>query len=141
MTLALVEDRAYVAACAGTPEGDMPDAMVDVVYKICPRESWLAATRTGALPRSAVDARDGFVHLSSAAQVRGTAERHFAGQRDLVLLAVVPERLAPGALRWEPSRGGELFPHLYDELRPEHVARVDPLGVDARGAFVFPPLE
>jgi uncharacterized protein (DUF952 family) len=111
------------------------------IYKICPAAAWREAERSGVLRLSAVDARDGFIHLSAAHQVRATAEKHFAGQGDLLLLAVEPAKLPQGALRWEPSRGGDLFPHLYGDLRPEHVAWAAPLERDAQGGFVFPALE
>jgi len=91
------------------------------LYKICSQHSWSQALQTGHLPISLADARDGYVHLSAAHQVRGTLERHFAGQPDLVLLVIAAARLPAGALRWEPARNGELFPHLYAELRTELV--------------------
>ena len=69
------------------------------------------------MPRAPVDVSDGFVHLSSAAQVEETAAKHFAGQTELLLLDVDETRLVPGTLRWEPSRGGALFPHVYGEPR------------------------
>jgi uncharacterized protein (DUF952 family) len=80
---------------------------------------------------SAVDLADGFIHFSSAAQAAETARRHFAGQADLVVLAVDAERLGP-ALVWEPSRGGALFPHLHAPLAADDVAdvREAPLGAD-----------
>ena len=88
----------------------------------------------------ALDLRDGFIHFSTAAQVRETAARHFAGAADLLLVAVSTEALGP-ALTWEPSRGGDLFPHLYGELPFEAVRWVTPLPLDAAGQHVFPPLE
>ncbi len=112
--------------------------MDDFVYKICPRPAWLEAVRTGALAPSEADRRDGFVHLSAAHQVRATAAKHFAGQPELVLLTVAASRAADGALRWEVSRGGDRFPHLYEPLTPAHVVRLDPLALGADGAHVFP---
>jgi uncharacterized protein (DUF952 family) len=113
--------------------------MDPVVYKICPREEWLRARQFGALVPSGDDVRDGYVHLSRAGQVRGTLARHFAGRADLVLLAVRVERLPDGALRWEPSRGGELFPHLYDaRLSIASVEQVFELPLDAEGAHALP---
>jgi uncharacterized protein (DUF952 family) len=108
-----------------------------VIYKIVPRGVWEAAGRTGVLSPALVDVKDGYVHLSSADQVRETARRHFAGQGDLVLLTVDPARLPAGALRWEPSRGGALFPHLHGELRAEHVVAAEPLPIEG-GAHRFP---
>lgn len=106
------------------------------VYKIEGREAWQDAERRGAYRGSAVDARDGFIHLSSAAQLAETVARHFAGRDDLLLVAVNPEPLGE-ALKWEPSRGGALFPHLYGELPLGAVLSVTalPLGRDGRHRF------
>lgn len=109
-----------------------------VVYKICAREEWVRARQLGALMPSHDDQRDGYVHLSRASQVRGTLARHFAGRADLVLLAVRVERLPEGTLRWEASRGGELFPHLYDRLGVASVEQVFDLPLDATGAHALP---
>jgi uncharacterized protein (DUF952 family) len=109
-----------------------------LVYKICPREEWVRARQFGALVPSQDDQRDGYVHLSRASQLRGTLARHFAGREDLVLLAVRVERLPEGALRWEPSRGGELFPHLYDRLGVASVEQVFDLPLDAAGVHALP---
>jgi uncharacterized protein (DUF952 family) len=92
------------------------------VYKICTAHEW----RDG----SAVDQRDGFIHLSTGAQLAETLRRHFAGQRDLVLVELDPAALG-GELRWEPSRGGDLFPHLYGGLAVSLAQRVSP--VEATG--------
>lgn len=113
------------------------------VYKIASRDEWARTEADGVYPGSPADARDGYVHLSTGAQVRETAARHFAGRDDLVLLDVSVAALArscPGALRWEPSRGGELFPHLHAKLPRDAVAGVRPLPVSADGAHEFPPL-
>jgi len=109
-----------------------------VLYKILRRELWARAQSEGRMPWAPVDVADGFVHLSAADQVRETAAKHFAGQPDLVLLTVDPDRLAPDTLRWEPSRGGALFPHVYGDVPLDAVARVDPLPW-TDGAFRFPP--
>ena len=85
------------------------------IYKICPASAWREAERQGVYRGSADDARDGFIHFSTAAQVMGTARKHFAGQAGLFLIAVDAEALGE-ALRMERSRNGELFPHLYGEL-------------------------
>ena len=89
--------------------------MSDSIYKIMPAADWAAAKAAGAYTGSADDVRDGFIHFSTREQVAGTLARHFAGQQDLVLVTVDPEQLGT-ALVWEPSRGGALFPHLYDVL-------------------------
>lgn len=108
-------------------------AVAEPVYKICSASGWQACAQHGALPDSSDDARDGYVHLSSAAQVRGSCARHFAGQRDLWLLELDPAALADGALRWESARDGQLFPHLYGELRHAAVVRADRITVTADG--------
>lgn len=87
-----------------------------LVYKILRGDEWRTLQQDGELQGSPIDLRDGFVHLSSAEQVAETAARHFAGVADLMLLAFDAAALGD-ALRWEPSRGGALFPHLYRPLR------------------------
>jgi uncharacterized protein (DUF952 family) len=89
--------------------------MDTLIYKVCSRAEWEAAVALGVYRGSTADRRDGFIHLSTADQVEGTLRAHFAGQDDLVLVEVDPGTLG-AALRFEPSRGGALFPHLYGEL-------------------------
>ena len=108
------------------------------LYKICPRQSWSEALERGALPISRDDQRDGYVHLSAGHQLRGTLDKHFAGQTELLLLVIPGTGLPPGALRWELSRGGESFPHLYAELRCEFVRQVIELTHDADGRQRLP---
>jgi uncharacterized protein (DUF952 family) len=107
------------------------------IYKICTAAEWHAAEHAGVYRGSAVDARDGFIHFSTAEQAAETAAKWFAGQRDLVLVAVDAEALGE-RLKWEPSRGGALFPHLYGELPLAAVHRVDPLPLDETGHRAFP---
>jgi uncharacterized protein (DUF952 family) len=109
------------------------------VYKICPAMEWREAERIGSYRGSEADRRDGFIHLSTAEQVAETAARHFPRQSDLVLIAVDVAALGD-RLKWEPSRGDALFPHLYGELPLEAVRRFDPLPLDADGRHKFPPL-
>ncbi len=92
-----------------------------ILYKILTRPDWEAFREAGIFRGSAHDIRDGFIHFSAADQLAATAAKHFAGQTGLVLLQVDGDRLAPPQLRWEPSRGGDLFPHLYGPLRLEDV--------------------
>jgi len=101
------------------------------IYKILSREEWLKAFEAGAFAGSAVDLKDGYIHFSTGAQVRETAQRHFAGINNLVVLEVDAAALG-AALKWEPSRGGALFPHLYATLRPSDVIAVydAPSGAD-----------
>ena len=85
------------------------------IYKICERTAWQEAESAGLYRGSALDIRDGFIHFSTAAQAGETAAKHFAGQTDLMLIAVDGDALG-AALKWETSRGGDLFPHLYATL-------------------------
>ncbi|MGB9042400.1 MAG: DUF952 domain-containing protein [Pseudolabrys sp.] len=110
-----------------------------VLYKICPAPLWREAKRAGVFRGSEVDRRDGFIHFSTGAQVAETASKHFAGQSDLLLVSVNATQLGD-RLKWEPSRGGTLFPHLYGELEVTAVARVEPLLLGPDGRHVFPPL-
>jgi uncharacterized protein (DUF952 family) len=111
-----------------------------LLYKICPEDAWREAERRGSFAGSLVDLTDGFIHLSTAAQVRATAAKHFARQPDLLLIAVDEARLGP-ELRYEPSRGGDLFPHLYGPLPAEAVRSVERLPLAPDGGHVFPQLE
>jgi uncharacterized protein (DUF952 family) len=101
------------------------------IYKILPRPQWSAAHEAGRFAGSGIDLADGYIHFSTAAQAGETARRHFAGQADLVVLEVEADDLGE-ALRWEPSRGGDLFPHLYGPLAAGLVRYVTeaPLGAD-----------
>ena len=101
------------------------------IYKILAREEWAAAEAAGAFAGSAVDLTDGYIHFSTAAQAPETARRHFAGQAGLVVLEIEADDLGE-ALVWEPSRGGDLFPHLYGPLPIDRVRAVTdaPLGAD-----------
>jgi len=113
---------------------------MSTIYKILPASLWDAAERQGVFRGSPIDMQDGFIHFSIAEQAVETAAKHFAGERDLVLLHVDAARLG-GRLKWEPSRGGALFPHLYGELELDAVIRVDPLPLAADGRHKFPPLD
>ena len=102
------------------------------VYKILPRAEWIAAQDAGVFAGSAIDLQDGFIHLSTSAQAGETARLHFAGREGLVLLKLSAADLGE-ALRWEPSRGGQLFPHLYGPLDPVRVLAAGPLALNADG--------
>ena len=108
-----------------------------IVYKIVPAALWRDAETRGVFDGAPIDRRDGYIHLSTAAQVRETARLHFAGQDGLLLVAVETGRLGD-ALRHEPSRGGALFPHLYGSLRLDAVLWARPLPRGADGGHVFP---
>lgn len=109
-----------------------------LIYKIAPGALWSAALAAGQFDGAPVDLADGFIHFSTAQTVRETAAKHFAGQHDLLLVAVDPGRLAAHALRWEPSRGGLLFPHLYAPLPLDAVMWTVPLPLGTEGLHLFP---
>jgi uncharacterized protein (DUF952 family) len=110
------------------------------IYKICPEALWRQAEETGIFHGAAIDLSDGFIHFSTASQVRETAAKHFAGQAGLLLAAIDTAKLGD-ALKYEVSRGGALFPHLYAPLDLAAVRWVKPLPLDASGAHQFPVLE
>lgn len=95
------------------------------IFKILPRAAWDQALAAGRFDGSAVDLRDGFIHFSAADQLAETARRHFADEGDLMVLTVDADSLG-AALRWEPSRGGALFPHLYAALDCDAVVDARP---------------
>src|SRR5436305_11776047 len=107
------------------------------IYKICTAAEWREAERGGVYRGSAADRKDGFIHFSTAEQAAATAAKWFAGQRDLVPVAVDADALGD-RLKWEPSRGGTLFPHLYGELDVKTVLRVDALPLDETGHHILP---
>ncbi len=110
------------------------------IYKICPAPLWGEAERTGTFRGAAIDLSDGYIHFSTIDQVRETAAKHFAGQHDLMLIAIDADRLGP-ALKWEPARGGALFPHLYGALPLDAVLWTSPLPLGADGRHVFPSIK
>ena len=111
-----------------------------IIYKICPAPLWRAAEDAGVFRGSEVDRRDGFIHFSTTTQVVETAAKHFAGRGDLLLVHVDAAKLGD-RLKWEPSRGGALFPHLYGDLDLAAVVRVDPLPLGPDRMHIFPALE
>lgn len=111
--------------------------MTEDIYRIATLADWNAAVASGHYEGSADDRRDGFLHFSTRAQVRGTFEKHYAGKGDLVILTIDPAKL-PKPLIWEPSRGGALFPHLYDVLPVSAVTEITFLGQALDGAPVLP---
>ena len=110
------------------------------IYKIAPVSQWRTAMSAGTYHGSADDLRDGFIHFSTAAQVPDTAAKFFAAQSDLIIAAIDVAALGP-ALKWEPSRGGALFPHLYAELPMAAVRWVKPLPLGPDGVHVFPVMQ
>jgi uncharacterized protein (DUF952 family) len=109
------------------------------IYKICLASAWREAERQGVYRGSADDARDGFIHFSTAAQVAETLQRHFFGQRALFLVEVDGDALGP-ALRWERSRNDDLFPHLYGELDLGAVISVTNINMRSDGGHDVPEL-
>ena len=107
-----------------------------ILFKVVPRELWEQAEAAGTFTGSPIDVEDGFIHLSSASQVRETVAKHFAGQDDLLIVSIRESAIKD--LRWEPSRGGALFPHIYGPLTLESVQRVDALQLAEDGAHQFP---
>jgi uncharacterized protein (DUF952 family) len=103
------------------------------IYKLLDHAGWVKAQAAGVFTGSAVDERDGFIHFSDAGQAPETARLYFHGQVDLWLLSVDADRLGE-ALRWEASRGGALFPHLYGPLPIDAVIEARPVELDADGA-------
>lgn len=110
---------------------------MDLIYKIVPQALWAAAEAEGRFIGAPVDLADGFIHFSTAAQMRETAARHFAGENGLLLVAVDAAALGE-ALRYEVSRGGDLFPHLYAPLDLRHVVWSEPLPLGPDGLHIFP---
>ena len=111
-----------------------------IIYKIVPREIWQEARRDGVFRGAAIDLTDGYIHFSTAAQAVETAARHFAGVEGLLLVAVDTGALGE-ALRFEPSRGGDLFPHLYANLPLDAVLWEKPLPIGEDGQHVFPEMD
>ncbi len=110
------------------------------IYKICDASEWREAERQGVFRGSADDRRDGFIHFSTASQVPGTARKHYFGKTGLFLIAIDADALGD-ALRWEPSRDDELFPHLYGELDLGAVTAVLDLHARSDGYHDVPELE
>jgi uncharacterized protein (DUF952 family) len=107
-----------------------------LIYKILPRDLWTKALVDGIFQGAAIDLTDGYIHLSTAEQAEETARRHFASQVNLVLAAFDPADFA-GTLKWEASRGGALFPHVYGSINPAQAKWVKPLPL-SHGAHEFP---
>jgi uncharacterized protein (DUF952 family) len=113
--------------------------IMTLIYKISPRADWESAARAGIFTGAPVDLADGYIHFSAAHQVAETARRHFSGQSDLILAAIDAGALG-AALKWEPSRGGDLFPHLYGPLPMRAVVSVAALQLGPDGAPQSPEL-
>lgn len=114
--------------------------MAQTLYKIVSDALWREAEKSGVFSGAEIDLKDGFIHFSMADQVEETAAKHFAGQEGLLLVAIDSAALGD-ELKFEPSRGGALFPHLYGPLSRSAVKWVRPLPVGADGLHVFQKLE
>lgn len=110
------------------------------IYKICAKAEWDAAVEAGIYAGSEIDLKDGFIHFSTAEQSVETASKHFSGQNGLVLVRLDGELLGD-TLKWEKSRNGALFPHLYESLKPENAEWVADLPLGEDGTHNFPPLD
>ncbi|MEE9313818.1 MAG: DUF952 domain-containing protein [Rhizobiaceae bacterium] len=108
-----------------------------LIYKITPRAAWLEAEAEGVFTGAPIDIADGYIHFSTAEQSIETAAKHFAGQDDLLLVAINTAKLE-GDLKWEASRGGALFPHLYAPLSMEAVEWAKPMPLGADGIHILP---
>lgn len=109
-----------------------------LIFHMCRENEWRQAETCGQYDGSSQDLSDGFIHFSTADQVRESAAKHRAGQSGLLLLGVDPGALPKGSLRWESSRGGQLFPHLYGAVPVAAAVRVDPLPLGDDNLHVFP---
>jgi len=107
-----------------------------LIYKICDASLWDAAVQAGAFEGAEIDLTDGYIHFSTAEQMRETAAKHFVGREGLVIIAVDSAALRD-EIKWEPSRGGALFPHLYRSLQVSEAAWTEPLPL-VDGTHVFP---
>lgn len=113
---------------------------MELIFHMARAADWRAARAAGTYAGTAADRADGFIHFSTAAQVRESAAKHRAGEAGLVLLACDPAALG-AALRWEPARSGQLFPHLYGSIPLAAVVWARPLPLGPDGVHVFPPLD
>jgi len=112
--------------------------MADLVYKIFTKDQWQSFLRDGVFRGAPVDLADGFIHFSAAHQVAATAAKHFTRVEGLVLASISIKDLSVAALKWEVSRGGDLFPHLYGVLDGKAVVQGWQLILDSDGRHIFP---
>jgi uncharacterized protein (DUF952 family) len=109
----------------------------ELIYHMCRADEWENAQKSGIYAGSSQDQTDGFIHFSTANQLRVSAGKHRARQDGLVLLSVAINQLGD-LLKWEKSRDGDLFPHLYGDLLLSAVVHSEPLPLDNKGLHVFP---
>ena len=108
-----------------------------LIFKVVSAQQWSVATEQGEFLGAAIDLTDGYIHFSTAQQLRETVEKHFAGQSDLLLVSVDADSLGD-ELKWEPSRGGALFPHLYAPLSIESVVMSAEMPLGEDGQHIIP---
>ena len=108
-----------------------------LIYKVVSAQEWSVAKEQGEFRGAAIDLTDGYIHFSTAEQLRETVKKHFAGQTDLLLVGVEVDRLGD-ELKWEPSRGGALFPHLYAPLSIDSVVMTQDMPVGEDGKHIIP---
>lgn len=113
--------------------------MSEPIYKIATQADWSAARKVGELIGTQADLADGYIHFSTSTQLAETLSKHYRGQSGLVLAKIDPDRL-PQKLRWEPSRGGQLFPHLYTPLPLSAVIAERELNARSDGGFDLPEI-
>lgn len=113
------------------------DETPEYIYKIATKAQWEEALDKGVFEGAPIDLSDGYIHFSTASQSKETAAKHFHGQTNLKLVKVATASLGD-ALKWEISRGGDLFPHLYDSLKIEDAISVIDLAEDETGGHIFP---
>ena len=117
---------------------------MSLIYKLLSRAEWQTAQAAGAFTGSAVDLSDGYIHFSTSAQAQETARRYFSGQSDLMVLAIETDDLSADlqvSLVWEPSRGGDLFPHLYRPLPVQAVLSARAVDLDGEGVPMMGDLD
>lgn len=112
--------------------------MEKLIFKICDRTEWMAAEMADVYHGSDHDRADGFIHFSTASQLPGTLARHYSGRGNLLLIAFDTAAFGD-ELKWEPARGGELFPHLYAPLKTTLAFWTAPLALDENGIHILPP--
>jgi uncharacterized protein (DUF952 family) len=117
--------------------------VTNLLYRIVTEDEWTALSRSGSFAGAAHDLNDGYIHLSAARQVEGTLQAHYPGRPGLLLLTIHRDVLeaSGGRLVWEPSRGGELFPHFYGKIPLAAVVAHAALLLDRDGKHVLPELD
>ena len=135
-----MKPAASMRPCGSPPRHSARVMDAEPIYKICAAGEWAQAVRQGRYIGTAVDVKDGFIHFSTARQAAETARRHFAGQSGLVLVKVNPA-LLQADLKWEASRNGDLFPHLYGSLPTAAATDVRPLPLGDDGIPILPEFQ